>query len=74
MAQYKRKGLGCTAWPGFFLAPALLGRLGSEFSEGIETDSTRHSAGKDMDEVSVVARCMRGAFQYCEDERKRPLL
>lgn len=63
--QYRRKGFGCTACPGFFLAHALFGRLGSELSDGMETERTRHSAGKDMDEVNVVARCMRGAFQYC---------
>lgn len=65
VSQYKRKGFGCTACPGFFLAPALFGRLGSELSDGMDTDSTKHSAGNDMDEVKVVARCMRGAFQYC---------
>lgn len=72
-SQYRRKGFGCTACPGFFLAHALLGRLGSELSDGMETERTRHSAGKDMDEVNVVARCMRGAFQYCGTSKESVL-
>jgi len=44
--------------------------LGSEFSDGMDTDKTKHSAGNDIDEVNVVARCMRGAFQYCGGEQK----
>ncbi|XP_036213108.1 ras-related C3 botulinum toxin substrate 1 isoform X2 [Bactrocera oleae] len=58
-----RKGFGCTACPCFFLGPALLGRFCSAFSEGIDTESTRHSAGSDMDEVIVVARCTFCTFQ-----------
>lgn len=66
-SQYNLKGLGWMAWPLVLFGPALFERVGlSElFREGIETESTRHSAGKDMADVIVVDLVIFGAFQNC---------